>query len=177
MNVTRVFDLLPFYKTTFAPKEDALAGGRIRVIVSGGAALQPRLARIYTAAGIPVLEGYGLTETSPAIAINNFEKDGRRFGTVGPCLKEVTVKIAEDGEILCKGPNVMIGYFKEPEMTRKAIDEEGWFHTGDIGVLEENRYHKITGRKKEIFKTSMGKYSPDRPGFCAPAVLVQCKRD
>lgn len=149
-------------KLIFSKWREAL-GDRIRVIVSGGAALQPRLARIYTAARIPILEGYGLTETSPVIAVNNFEKDGRKFGTVGPSLREVTVRIAEDGEILCQGPNVMIGYYKDPQMTKKVIDEQGWFHTGDIGVLENDRYVKITGRKKEIFKTSMGKYISPQP--------------
>jgi long-chain acyl-CoA synthetase len=149
-------------KLVFSKWREAL-GGRIRVVVSGGAALQPRLARIYTAAGIPILEGYGLTETSPVIAVNNFDHDGRKFGTVGPSLKDVLVRIADDGEILCKGPNVMIGYYKDPEMTRLAIDQEGWFHTGDIGMLEEGRYLRITGRKKEIFKTSMGKYISPQP--------------
>ncbi len=144
-------------KLVFKKWRDAL-GGNLKVIVSGGAALQPRLSRIFTAAGIPVLQGYGLTETSPAIAVNTFEKDGRNFETVGKPLKSVKVKIADDGEILCKGPNVMQGYFKEPELTARTIDSDGWLHTGDIGVMDDSGHLSITGRKKEIFKTSLGKY-------------------
>jgi long-chain acyl-CoA synthetase len=149
-------------KLVFSKWRDAL-GGRFRVIVSGGAALQPRLARIFTAAGIPVLEGYGLTETSPAIAVNNLDRGGRKFGTVGPVIINVRVKIADDDEILCKGPNVMKGYFKEPAMTQDAIDEDGWFHTGDLGVIEDGKFLRITGRKKEMFKTSFGKYISPQP--------------
>ena len=133
-------------------------GGNVKVIVSGGAALQPRLARVFWAAGIPVLEGYGLTETSPVIAVNNFTKDSVCFGTVGTVIKGVQVKIADDGEILCKGPNVMKGYFNRPDLTSEVIDNDGWFHTGDIGEMVRNRFLKITDRKKEIFKTSGGKY-------------------
>ena len=133
-------------------------GGNVRVMISGGAALDQRLARIFWAAGIPVLEGYGLTETSPVIAVNNFEKNSLRFGTVGPLIKDVSVKFADDGEILVKGPNVMKGYFNRPDATAEVIDAEGWFHTGDIGMLVENRFLKITDRKKEIFKTTGGKY-------------------
>jgi long-chain acyl-CoA synthetase len=136
----------------------AALGGNVDLIVSGGAALQPRLARIFNAAGIPLIEGYGLTETSPVIAVNNISTGEIKLGTVGPPLIGVQVKISEDGEILCKGPNVMQGYYKEPELTKQAIDREGWFHTGDIGILEDNKYLKITGRKKEIFKLSSGKY-------------------
>ena len=144
-------------KIIFSKWRDAL-GGKVRVIVSGGAALQPRLARVFWAAGIPVLEGYGLTETSPIIAVNNFESHGTSFGTVGPVISGVKVKFADDGEILCKGPNVMMGYYNRPDLTAEVIDVEGWFHTGDIGVMVENRFLKITDRKKEIFKTSGGKY-------------------
>ncbi len=144
-------------KLVFSKWKEGL-GGRFEVMVSGGAALQERLGRIFTAAGVSVLEGYGLTETSPVIAVNNFKPGGRKFGTVGPIVENVEVRIAEDGEILCKGPSVMLGYYKQPEMTKEAIDEEGWFHTGDIGIMDEGKYLKITGRKKEIFKTSLGKY-------------------
>ncbi len=133
-------------------------GGRINTIVSGGAALQPRLAKIFWAAKMPVLEGYGLTETSPVIAVSNFNKNGVKFGTVGPVLKNVNVKIAQDGEILCKGQNVMLGYYKNEELTKEVIDEQGWFHTGDIGHIEPEGQLKITGRKKEMFKTAFGKY-------------------
>ncbi len=148
-------------KLVFKKWREAL-GGKLKTIVSGGAALQPRLNRSYTAAGIPVLEGYGLTETSPVISVNHFGKNGRKFGTVGPPLKDVQVRIAEDGEILCKGPNVMKGYYKEPELTKEAIDKDGWFHTGDIGRIEPEGQLKITGRKKSMFKTAMGKYiSPE----------------
>jgi len=140
----------------------AALGGNFKVIVSGGAALQPRLARIFWAAGIPVLEGYGLTETSPVLSINNFKENGVKFGTVGPVIKNVDVWIAEDQEILCKGPNLMMGYYHEPELTAEAIDKAGWFHTGDLGRIEPEGQLKITGRKKEIFKTSFGKYiSPE----------------
>jgi len=145
-------------KLIFSKWREAL-GGNVRVIVSGGAALQPRLARIYTAAGISILEGYGLTETSPVIAVNTLEKGGRMFGTVGKPLHNVEVMIAkEDGEILSRGPHIMMGYFKDPDLTTQSIDLEGWFHTGDVGKLEPEGHLRITGRKKEIFKTSLGKY-------------------
>jgi len=144
-------------KLVFSKWREAL-GGNTKVMISGGAALQPRLARVFWASKIPVLEGYGLTETSPIIAVNNFEQNGTCFGTVGPVIKDVEVKIAEDGEILCKGPNVMKGYFKRPDLTAEVIDKDGWFHTGDIGEFVQNRFLKITDRKKEIFKTSGGKY-------------------
>ncbi len=151
------FQLKIANKLVFSKWRNAL-GGNVRVIVSGGAALQPRLARVFWAAGIFVLEGYGLTETSPVISVNNLENDGAMFGTVGTVIKDVSIKIAEDGEVLCKGPNVMLGYYKRPDLTKEAVDEDGWFHTGDIGVIVENRYLKITDRKKEIFKTSGGKF-------------------
>ncbi len=144
-------------KLIFSKWRDAL-GGNVKVIVSGGAALQPRLARVFWSARIPVLEGYGLTETSPVITVNNLEVGGACFGTVGPVIKNVEVKFADDGEILCKGPNVMKGYFHRPDLTAEAIDTQGWFHTGDIGTLVDGKYLKITDRKKEIFKTSGGKY-------------------
>ena len=133
-------------------------GGNVEIIVSGGAALQPRLAHIFWAADMKVLEGYGLTETSPVIAANNLNTMDVMFGTVGRVIEFVEIKIAEDGEILCKGPNVMLGYYKAPELTAEVIDNEGWFHTGDIGIMVDNKYLKITDRKKEIFKLSSGKY-------------------
>jgi len=144
-------------KLIFVKWREAL-GGNVKALISGGAALQPRLARIFHAAGIPVQEGYGLTETSPVIAVNETEYPGLKFGTVGPILKNIEVKIAEDGEILMKGPSLMLGYYKDPEKTKEAIDEEGWFHTGDIGVIHEGNILQITDRKKEIFKLSTGKY-------------------
>ena len=144
-------------KLIFSKWREAL-GGNVRAIVSGGAALQPRLARVFWSAQIHVLEGYGLTETSPVIAVNNLRPGGTKFGTVGEVIEGVTVKIAEDGEILCKGPNVMLGYYKRHDLTAEVLDADGWFHTGDIGLFEEGKYLKITDRKKEIFKTSGGKY-------------------
>lgn len=133
-------------------------GGNITYIVSGGAALQPRILKVFGMAGIKALEGYGLTETSPVIAVSNPLKSEMKIGTVGPVLPGVKVKIADDGEILCKGPSVMKGYYKDPGLTAQVIDEEGWFHTGDIGILDEGKYLKITDRKKEMFKMSGGKY-------------------
>ena len=142
-------------KLIFKKWQEAL-GGNVRAIASGSAALQPRLARIFLAADIPILEGYGLTETSPVISVNCFKK-GIRVGTVGALLEGVEVKIAEDGEILAKGPNVMMGYYQLPDKTAEVM-KDGWFHTGDIGEFVEGKYLKITDRKKEIFKTSGGKY-------------------
>ena len=142
-------------KLIFSKWQEAL-GGNVMAAVSGSAALQPRLARVFLAAGIPIYEGYGLTETSPVISTNY--ADGLRIGTVGTPLKEEEVVIAEDGEILVKGPNVMMGYYKNDEMTKQVIDENGFFHTGDIGEVDADNYLKITDRKKEIFKTSGGKY-------------------
>ncbi len=134
-------------------------GGQLRFVISGGAALQPRLSRLFFAADIPLMEGYGLTETSPVIAANHrTEPDCLKIGTVGPVLKNLEVKIDEDGEILVKGPSVMQGYYKDDAATTAAIDENGWFHTGDIGMLEDGKFLKITDRKKEMFKLSSGKY-------------------
>jgi long-chain acyl-CoA synthetase len=144
-------------KLIFKKWREAL-GGKIEIISSAGAPLQERLARIFWAARIHVLEGYGLTETSPVVSINNLCSKEVMFGTVGPILKDVQVKIAEDGEILTKGPNLMLGYYKEPQLTEEAIDTDGWFHTGDIGTFVKGKYLKITDRKKEIFKISSGKY-------------------
>ncbi len=144
-------------KLIFSKWQEAL-GGNVGVIVSGSAAMQPRLGRVFNAAGIPVVEGYGLTETSPVIAVGMWKDERIRFGTVGEPIRNVEVKIAEDGEICVKGPNVMQGYYKLPEKTAEVIDKDGWFHTGDIGEMVEGRFLKITDRKKEIFKTSGGKY-------------------
>ncbi|MEO8591663.1 MAG: long-chain fatty acid--CoA ligase [Flavobacteriales bacterium] len=139
-------------------KWKAALGGNVRVCASGSAALQPRLARVFNAAGIPLMEGYGLTESSPVISVNDQRNDGLRFGSVGRPLPNVQVRIAEDGEVLAKGPNIMIGYYHEPELTREAIDADGWLHTGDIGEITSEGFLRITDRKKEIFKTSGGKY-------------------
>lgn len=134
-------------------------GGNIKIIVSGGSALQERLIRVFWAAGLPIYEGYGLTETSPVIAVNDPSDIRRvRFGTVGPIMENLMVKIADDGEILCKGPSIMMGYYKDRQQTQEAIDEGGWLHTGDIGELSDDLFLKITDRKKEIFKNSAGKY-------------------
>lgn len=133
-------------------------GGQVKAIVVGSAATQEKLLRIFSAAGLTIMEGYGLTETSPVIAVNRFESNNRRITTVGTLIQNVEVKIAEDGEILTRGNNVTVGYYKHPELTAEAIDKDGWFHTGDIGNWVEGRFLKITDRKKEIFKTSGGKY-------------------
>jgi len=139
-------------------KWQAALGGRIVGVISGGAALQERLARVFWAAGIPVLEGYGLTETSPVIAVNNFEPDGLKFGSVGKVLQSVSVKIAPDGEVLCKGPSITAGYYQNEEATATSFDENGFFKTGDIGELTSDGFLRITDRKKEMFKTAGGKY-------------------
>ena len=149
-------------KLIFSKWKEAL-GNEVVVIVSGGAALQSRLERIFWAAGIPVIQGYGLTETSPVISVNPLRIDEIKFETVGPILKDVKVKIADDGEILSKGPNLMMGYYKAPALTAEVIDEEGYFHTGDIGIIEDNKYLRITDRKKEMFKLSAGKYIAPQP--------------
>lgn len=144
-------------KLVFSKWREGL-GGRLSLMISGGAALQPRLARVFNAARIPLMEGYGLTETSPVISANERDYPNNMIGTVGLVLKSVEVKIAEDGEILARGSNIMMGYYKNEEMTREVIDEDGWFHTGDIGQIIDGRFLKITDRKKEIFKNSGGKY-------------------
>ncbi len=167
VDVAEAYDVVgksPFYKVKlgiarkliFSKWQEAL-GGNVKAIASGSAALQPRLARIFLAANIPILEGYGLTETSPVISVNNFNT-GIRIGSVGPLVDKVQVKIAPDGEILVKGPNVMMGYYKNDEATKEVFDAEGWFCTGDIGEFQEGKFLRITDRKKEIFKTSGGKY-------------------
>ncbi len=145
-------------KLVFSKWQEGL-GGKLEMIVAGAAATPPRIARVFWAAGIPVCEGYGLTETSPVISFNQlFPQPEIRIGTVGLVIDGVEVKLADDGEILVKGPNVMKGYYLKPELTAEVIDAEGWFHTGDIGEWIEGRFLKITDRKKEIFKTSAGKY-------------------
>ncbi len=145
-------------------------GGNMKFIVSGSASLHPRLTRIYWAAKMPVLEAYGLTETSPGITCYRFEPDGVKFGTVGPLLTGVQVKIADDGEILVKSPGVMLGYLNRPDRTSEVMDKEGWFHTGDIGMFEDGKFLRITDRKKEMFKTSGGKY-------IAPQVIEQLLKE
>jgi long-chain acyl-CoA synthetase len=137
-------------------------GGEIKAIITGSAACQIRLMRLFTAAKIVVMEGYGLTETSPVISINRFEEKDRKFGTIGPVLNNVEVKIAADGEIICKGPNVMMGYYLQPEATAEVL-KDGWFYTGDIGEIQDGRFLKITDRKKELFKISGGKYIAPLP--------------
>ena len=137
-------------------------GGNVKLIVTGGAACQVRLIRIFTAAGIPIYEGYGPTENSPVISVNRKEKGGTRFGTVGPVIDGQEIKLEADGEICVKGPSVMMGYYKRPDLTAETVID-GWLHTGDIGVFEEGRFLKITDRKKELFKTSGGKYVAPQP--------------
>jgi len=144
-------------KLIFSKWREAL-GGNLRCIVSGGGALQPKLARVFWSGGIRVMEGYGLTETSPVIAVGGYEPENNMIGTVGPIIDNTEVKIATDGEILTKSESVMKGYYNKPELTAKEFDEEGWFHTGDIGEIVEGKFLKITDRKKEMFKTSGGKY-------------------
>ncbi len=137
----------------------AAVGGQIVCIVSGGAALNSRLERIFSCAKLTMLQGYGLTETCVVVSVNSFGKNNIMFGTVGQVVENSEVKIAEeDGEILMRGPSLMLGYYKNPEATKEAIDVEGWFHTGDVGVFIDNKFLKITDRKKEIFKSSAGKY-------------------
>lgn len=155
-------------KMVFSKWREAL-GGNVKGIVSGGSALQPRLARIFWAAGIPVVEGYGLSETSPVIAVNYFTAETCRFGTVGKVIQGCTVKILKEspedktGEILAKSPGLMIGYYNDTEQTEAVINSDGWFHTGDIGYIDSDGFLKITDRKKEIFKNSGGKYIAPQP--------------
>ncbi len=143
-------------KLIFSKWREAL-GGNLKAIASGSAPLQPRLARVFNAAGIPVMEGYGLTETSPVVSVNDMRNRGFKVGTVGKPLRETEVKIAEDGEILVKGPQIMLGYYKDQKQTDDVL-KNGYFHTGDIGEIDNEGFLKITDRKKEIFKTSGGKY-------------------
>ena len=148
-------------KLIFSKWREAL-GGNIKLIVTGGAACQVRLIRIFTAAGIPIYEGYGPTENSPVISVNCRKKGGTKFGTVGLVIEGQEVKLEADGEICVKGPSVMLGYYKRPELTAETIID-GWLHTGDIGIFEDGKYLKITDRKKELFKTSGGKYVAPQP--------------
>ena len=149
-------------KLIFKKWREAL-GGNVKAIITGAAACQVRLLRVFTAGQMNILEGYGLTETSPVIAVNRYAPLQRKFGTVGMVIDGVEVKIAADGEICCKGDNVMIGYYKRPDLTAEVMDADGYFHTGDIGNFEEGKFLKITDRKKEIFKTSGGKYVAPQP--------------
>src|SRR5699024_10869446 len=148
-------------KLIFSQWRKAL-GGEIEAIVTGSAACQNRLLKLFSAAGIVILEGYGLTETSPVVTVNRMEKENRMFGTIGTPIERVKVKISDEGEILCKGPNIMMGYYKRPQLTKQIITD-GWFKTGDIGEWIDGKFLKITDRKKELFKLSGGKYIAPLP--------------
>ncbi len=152
-------------KLVFSKWLEAL-GGRVQFIVTGASAMQARLIKLFTAAGINVLEGYGLTETSPVLCANRIDENERCIGAVGMPIPGVEIKLAEDGEIIAKGPNIMKGYYNRPDLTAEVIDKDGWFHTGDIGTWVERKGHKflkITDRKKELFKTAGGKYVAPQP--------------
>lgn len=148
-------------KLIFSKWREAL-GGNVEFIITGGAACQVRLIRLFSAAKIPIYEGYGPTENSPVISVNCKYKGGTKFGSVGHVIKGQEVKLEADGEICVKGPSVMMGYYKRPELTAETI-KDGWLHTGDIGIFEDGKYLKITDRKKELFKTSGGKYVAPQP--------------
>lgn len=156
-------------KLIFSKWREAL-GGNVRIVGCGGASLQPRLEKVFWAAGIKIINMYGLTETSPVITINRTEKGAVKLGSVGMTIEGVEVKISDDGEILCKGPNVMLGYYNDPELTKSVFDEEGWFHTGDMGHIADGKFLMVTDRKKEIFKLSNGK-------FIAPQIVENIFRE
>lgn len=156
------FQLKIANKLIFSKWREAL-GGNVLGIVTGAAALQSRLARVFTAANLPVREGYGLTETSPVLTFTRFTEGGAKFGTVGFPIPGVEIKLAEDGEILAKGPNIMMGYYNRPDATMEVIDQDGWFRTGDIGAIDEDNFLRIIERKKEMYKTSGGKYVAPQP--------------
>lgn len=145
----------------------AALGGEVVGIVTGSAPCPQKIARVFSAAGVPIREGYGLTETSPVLTVNRFSEGGALLGTVGLPIDDVEIKIAEDGEILAKGPNIMQGYYKEPDKTAEVMSGDGWFHTGDVGTFitapNGKKFLKITDRKKELLKTSGGKYVAPAP--------------
>ena len=157
--------LSSWYKTKFKLADKLIyskwreaIGGNFDIVVSGGSAIQPHIASFFSAIGMPVFEGYGLSETSPVMAVSQRGKNGRKFGTVGPALPGIEIKLGENDEIMCRGHNVMMGYYKDPELTKQVIDADGWLHTGDTGKFTPEKQLIITGRLKNIFKTSFGKY-------------------
>jgi long-chain acyl-CoA synthetase len=167
-NLGNTFDYenLTFLRVTLNKLYDKLVyskwranlGGHEMLIVTGGSSIRACIIRLFSAAKMYIYEGYGLTETAPVIAVNNPKDKIRKIGTVGKVMEGTEVKFAEDGEILARGPHIMMGYYKDPEATREAIDSEGWFHTGDVGEMVDGIFLRITDRKKEIFKLSNGKY-------------------
>lgn len=169
--VSLVYQIAQWFldKAVYSKWREKFGGNRL-VVVTGGSSIQPKMVRLFAAAGINIYEGYGLSETSPVIAVNDPAHHQVKIGTVGPILRGVEVKFDEDGEILTRGPHVMLGYYKDPEYTAQVVDKDGWFHTGDIGELVGGKYLKITDRKKDIFKLSAGKY-------VAPQLIENMLRD